>query len=240
MTDLEPTVTAGGEMLKIIYVRLSDLAQWDSNPKRHNLESIKSSIIEHGFRDAPIWDGQIGGIVAGNGRYLASRELEREGYEPPNGIARASDDGEWCAPIQVGIDSDSRDAAEAFGVDHNNLTLGGSGLNAWHLWDGEYPELIGRLNRRPVSISEQEFEDLRIGAELRHIDARPENFERTRSQRAVPRDVLVVNIGSMVGFVPKNTVERLQTLLSDRWGDDVGAFSAWLLELLENGENFDG
>ena len=159
----------GEARLRIIYVRLSQVMKWEKNPKRHDLEGIRDSIVEHGFRDAPIYDATLAGIAGGNGRIEALIEMERiekdnNSDSIPPGILEHADDQEWLVPIQVGIDADSVEAAESFAVDHNNLTLGGSGLSALEisfLWDDSYPDLIRELQekrRMPISISDDDLE----------------------------------------------------------------------------------
>ena len=50
--------------------------------------------------------------------------IDREGRQPPKGIAVTPDD-RWAVPVVFGNDLESRAIAEAFAVDHNNLTMVG-------------------------------------------------------------------------------------------------------------------
>ena len=130
--------------LRIVYAKLSDAALWDDNPKRHDVGGIMASIRQHGFRDAPIYDHTLGAIVAGNGRASVLAEMQAQGRTerdeawPPAGVVEDAT-GEWWLPLQVGIDAPTREEAEAFGVDHNVLTLGGSGL--------EFAQVAGLFDR---------------------------------------------------------------------------------------------
>jgi len=65
--------------------------------------------------------------------------MREEGKEPPRGILQ-SEDGEWAIPILFGVDAKSKEAAVAFAIDHNNLTLLGGNLgfsDLLQLWDEE-------------------------------------------------------------------------------------------------------
>jgi hypothetical protein len=76
-------------------------------------------------------------LVYGNGRTEALERMRREGKAPPRGIAKLQD-GEWAVPVIFGVDAESRAAAVAFAVDHNNLTLLGGSLGMSELlaiWD---------------------------------------------------------------------------------------------------------
>ena len=82
---------------------------------------------------------QLGGLVYGNGRTEALELMRREGKEPPRGILKLEDD-EWAVPVIFGVDAESKAAAVAFAIDHNNLTLLGGNLGFSELlamWDEE-------------------------------------------------------------------------------------------------------
>lgn len=119
------------DRLALRYVPLETLELWDRNPKLHDLDRLAESIRRHGFRDPPAFDpalnGGRGGVVQGNGRAQVLRSMEERGDSPPRGIAQ-DDEGRWLMPVLFGLDSRSQAQAEAYGVDHNALTLGGSGF----------------------------------------------------------------------------------------------------------------
>lgn len=119
------------ERLQVRYVALDTLVLWDRNPKRHDPEQLATSIRRYGFKDPPKFEpslnGGRGGIVEGNGRAEVLRAMQDAGEEPPRGIG-VDDKGAWAVPVLFGVDAASRAEAEAYGVDHNALTLGGSGF----------------------------------------------------------------------------------------------------------------
>ena len=60
-----------GELLSVRYIRVQDAILWDENSKLHDIGGLIVSIEEHGFRDPPAWDSELGAIVEGNGRITA-------------------------------------------------------------------------------------------------------------------------------------------------------------------------
>lgn len=139
------------EKLELRYVPLSQAKRWDANPKKHSIPALVRSIELHGFGDPPKYDAALQALVYGNGRTEALELMRRGGKPAPRGIG-VLDGGEWAIPIVFGVDAKSREAAIAFAVDHNNLTLMGGGLGAEDLlqiWDesalqrvlGEIPDV---------------------------------------------------------------------------------------------------
>ena len=127
------------DKLTLRYVPLSQAQRWDANPKLHDLDALVSSIETYGFGDPPKYDAKLDALVYGNGRTEALERMRAAKQDPPRGIAIA-DDGEWAVPIIFGVDAESRDAAVAFAIDHNNLTLKGGNLDladVLAIWDEE-------------------------------------------------------------------------------------------------------
>ena len=127
------------EKLELRYIPLSQATRWDRNPKRHDIDALIESIERYGFGDPPKYDSRLEGLVYGNGRTEALERMSDTGHEPPRGVA-VDDAGEWAIPVIFGVDAVSRDAAVAFAIDHNNLTLMGGGLEFTDLltiWDEE-------------------------------------------------------------------------------------------------------
>ena len=125
------------EKLELRYVPLGQAKLWDDNPKRHDLDALIRSIELHGFGDPPKFDAKLGGLVYGNGRTEALGLMRQEGREPPRGIAEL-ENGEWAMPVIFGVEAESKAAAVAFAIDHNNLALLGGNLGLTDLigiWD---------------------------------------------------------------------------------------------------------
>ena len=164
------------EALELRYVRLEALQLWDRNPKEHDLGALAASIEKHGYKNPakfePELNGGAGGIAAGNGRSTALRFMEAQGRPRPRGILM-DEDGEWLVPVLFGVDAGSQAAAEAYGLDENNLgMLGGdfTALDVSKMYDQDsYLDLLDELfdadleAAAPVSIHE---EDARQIAEI--------------------------------------------------------------------------
>lgn len=139
------------DRLELRYIPLSQARKWEANPKLHDFDSLERSIVTHGFGDPPKFDSTLNALVYGNGRAEVLVRLRDSGKKPPRGIA-VLDNGEWAVPVIFGVDSKSRDAAVAFAIDHNNLTLLGGGLgltDILSIWDEE--ELRCVLEEAPGS-----------------------------------------------------------------------------------------
>ncbi|MCL4296172.1 MAG: hypothetical protein KJ077_10610 [Anaerolineae bacterium] len=164
----------GKNLLKLEYVLLDEAKDWEwlDNPKLHDTEAIITSIKRYGFADPPKFDSSLlsaagqGAIIGGNGRTLALVAMRERGMEPPVGIA-LTHKGEWAIPILFGNDLPSQEAAAAFAIDHNNLTLAGgtlTGLDMARMYSVQgYNELLATLrdaDTLPVSVSDKDVEEL--------------------------------------------------------------------------------
>jgi hypothetical protein len=131
-----------GDVLHIRYVPLSafdlDVQLWENNLKLHDLQLLDESIEEYGYADCAKWDSTLnggeGGFVYGNGRtkslilkLVRMRQLDQE---PPRGIGRVTETGEWVVPVKFGVDALSERQAENFGLSHNILTMQGGDYSA--------------------------------------------------------------------------------------------------------------
>ncbi len=176
-TNDKATTHPQPDTLELRYVPLSHARRWEANPKCHDLEALIRSIELHGFGDPPKFDATLGALVYGNGRTEALERMHREGRKPPRGILPL-ETGEWAVPVIFGVDAESKAAATAFAIDHNNLTLLGGGLGFTDLlaiWDeprlqrvlGEVPD-AGRLL---ASLAPGEIEALLQGPSFEPVGA---------------------------------------------------------------------
>ena len=133
------------DLLSLKYIPISQAELFDNNAKLHNLDQIIQSIGRYGFKSACKWESTLndghGGIVAGNGRVEALREMERRGDELPIGIAQ-DETGEWCVPVLFGVEASSEAIARAYALDDNNLTLLGGDFALADLMKLYNPELL--------------------------------------------------------------------------------------------------
>ncbi len=139
------------DALTLQYVALSSLSFWKRNPKSHDHKGIAASIRKHGFKDPLKWEPQLnnglGGVVEGNGRLLALQQMFEVGATVPRGVGY-DEEGNWYVPVLFGVDAPSRLAAEAYGIDHNNITVAG-GDYSWNdrmkMWEAPYVNLVLEL-----------------------------------------------------------------------------------------------
>ena len=158
------------DLLNLKYIPISQAELFDNNAKLHNLNQIIQSIARYGFKTACKWESTLndgrGGIVAGNGRVEALREMERRGDDLPIGIAQ-DETGEWCVPVLFGVEASSEAIARAYALDDNNLTLLGGDFAVADLMKLYDPGLLmseleelARSGEIPVSIGETDLEEL--------------------------------------------------------------------------------
>ena len=153
---------------RLAWVRVQDAVGliWRDNPKRHDMQSLTTSIERYGFQEPAKFDAKLhrvgqqvdddplGAIKSGNGRIEAVAWLESQGKELPRGLALNAS-GEWMLPMLVGTDARSGAVAQAYAVDANNLTLAGGdfdGFDMARLWGPEYVDLLSGLDELPVSV----------------------------------------------------------------------------------------
>lgn len=162
----------------IVWVRVQDVLGllWLENPKLHDIGSICESISRYGFQELPKFDknlpnssGGMGAIKSGNGRVEALVVMERsKDYSLPRGLAMVVDSKDWVMPLLVGTDGETMNAARAYAIDSNNLTMLGGDFTSWDvagLWNKEgYEKLLRSLSDNkedmPVSLPLEDFDAL--------------------------------------------------------------------------------
>jgi len=154
------------ERLESRYVKLKSAVLWDENPKDHDIGAMIQAFLRYGFRDAPIFDETKGCIVAGNGRLIALKTMRDDGLGPPRGVVVEGD--EWTIPVQFGIDAKTPEEAEAFGIDHNNITLLGGNVSVdaiMGIWnEKQLKSVLDRVKNKgdmPISFDWEDYEAMR-------------------------------------------------------------------------------
>ena len=179
-------------LLSLKYIPISQAELFDKNAKLHNLDQIMESIARYGFKSACKWEGTLndgrGGIVAGNGRVEALREMEQRGDDCPIGIA-LDETGEWCVPVLFGVEAESEAIARAYALDDNNLTLLGGNFDIndlAKLYDQELfqaeLESLQNVGELPLSLGDENALDSLLSSlgisrprEVSHEDKEPES-----------------------------------------------------------------
>lgn len=167
--------------LKIEYIPLSRARVWDRNKKKHDIGALCSSLQKHGFQDPPRFSAALnngeGGTVEGNGRLEALSILKRQGGKVPKGIG-IDDSGEWYVPFIFGNDFESQKKAEAYAIDHNNLTfMGAEGFSDFDIaqhWDEGYTDILAELAKDdwlPVSIDTEALDMLMTVPDFQPVGA---------------------------------------------------------------------
>lgn len=75
----------------------------ERNPKRHDRDAIRASLLDHGFVEPVLIDERTGRLVGGHGRLEVLAELRTEGVDPPDGITVHR--GDWRVPAVHGYRS---------------------------------------------------------------------------------------------------------------------------------------
>jgi hypothetical protein len=183
-----------GEFVTTKFIPLSYIKEhlkgifWKKNAKKHDIGSLRQSIEKYGFLDFPKWDINLndgaGGIVTGNGRTNTLIglliELSASGEEPPRGIPISRDSGEWCVPVNFGVDAPSESIAQAYAIDHNNLTMMGGDFSLSdikRMWDNDYTSLLTEISNQgvlPVTVDADDIATLLAGEAAKPP---PEDFD---------------------------------------------------------------
>lgn len=156
------------DTLHVEYIPLDQLSFWDRNPKAHDLGALIRSFERHGFKQPPRYEPTLndgaGGIVAGNGRIEALQAMRNAGHDAPRGIE--VQDGAWYVPVLFGVDAASQAAAEAYGLDDNNMVMAGGDFTAIdqaRAWHANYLDLLQELaaaDELPVSVDGDDLDAL--------------------------------------------------------------------------------
>jgi len=131
--------------LTLEYLKLTDVVEWDRNPKDHEIGKIILSIRRFGYRVPMIYNDRTGVLMAGHGRLHALRQMRDRGEPVPDGIRDG--EGDWLVPVVRGADLDP-DEAGVFALVTNYLVSAGG----WH--GSELAQLQKEMLERGISISD--------------------------------------------------------------------------------------
>jgi hypothetical protein len=140
------------------YIPVVEAVLLDENPKLHDEPGIKESIRKYGFQDPGKWDATLESFVFGNGRTQCVKEMMDSGESIPAGIAVITEGqykGQWAVPVVFGNDLASREQAEAFSIDHNNLTLTPGIKNQMTVLKMYDPQKYSKMIERIQSVSKE-------------------------------------------------------------------------------------
>lgn len=139
----------------IEYVRLDEIERWPHNPKRHNKDRIRRSILRFGFVDPMVWDERTKRLEEGHGRLEVLSMLQETGRPVPVGL-RVDGDGMWQAPVMRGWASEDDAEAEAYAIAANR-----SGEAGWE--EGKLAILLPALEpglQRAAGFTEGQIEKI--------------------------------------------------------------------------------
>ena len=105
---------------RIEYVKLSELARADRNPKKHDDAGIRASFGQFGYVEPVVIDERTGKLVAGHGRVENLEAAKAAGEDPPEGVIVKG--SEWTVPVVRGWSSENDMQADAYLVASNKLT----------------------------------------------------------------------------------------------------------------------
>lgn len=238
-----------GESVQIRFLPLSTITNlskilWKKNAKKHDLRGVLESIERYGFIDPPKWDSQLndgaGGLIYGNGRTAtivgALIEAKRLGHEPPRGIPTAIDSGEWCIPVKFGVDSESEAMAMAAAIDHNNLTLSGSGLGIEQIskiWDDDYVGLLKSIAENdimPVTVDEDDLATLLLSINL---PVEPDGYGDDPDAGAKDKNSVRFMFGEIVFNSPAEGYKAFLSKLRTDYGLEKSCLVKGIMEKLD-------
>ncbi|MGH9783856.1 MAG: hypothetical protein ACRD88_06680, partial [Terriglobia bacterium] len=137
--------------LRVEYLPLSLLKPARRNPKKHQIETVLTSMGRFGFVAPMILDERTGRLVAGHGRLESLRKAKGAGKTPPDRIRVKN--GDWLVPVVRGVAFADDREAEAYLLADNETTI----LGGWD--DDELKEIIEQLGTEGA-LAGTGFEDI--------------------------------------------------------------------------------
>jgi hypothetical protein len=203
---------------RVDYMPLSEVVAAARNPKLHDADGIAASISKHGLGELPLLDERTGRLVAGHGRIDDLRDRYQRGQDPPGGVL-VDAEGEWKVPVVRGWASTSDDAAAAYLIGSNGLTISGG-------WDDkELAALLGELRDadpawlEATGLNEQDLDDLLALAA-------PDDLDEVARRVGEPDETDTWPVVRVK--VPKHVAAAWRELVDEHDGDEVAALAALL------------
>jgi hypothetical protein len=129
--------------MRIEYMALSDLLRTERNPKKHDLPSLRASMLRWGFTQPLAIDERTGKLVKGHGRIEVLQEMKKAGGKPPLRVTAKAK--EWFAPVGRGLSFANDRETEAYLIAANQLTTAGG----WD--DGLLGSMLAQLQGADIS-----------------------------------------------------------------------------------------
>ena len=123
---------------------LSDLLRTERNPKKHDLPSLRASMLRWGFTQPLAIDERTGKLVEGRGRIEVLQEIQKVSLKPPLRVTAMGKEG--FAPVVREREPAYDQEAEAYLIAANQLTTAGGWEDA--LLGSMLAQLKGATPRR--------------------------------------------------------------------------------------------
>ncbi len=218
------------ENVRIEYMPIGALPKALRNPKAHDIPALIDGIRRRGFNDPVTINEATGRLVEGHGRIEALTTMKTDGAEAPKRIEVR--EGEWLVPVVRGVRFDTDAEAEAYLLEHNQLSI----MAGWDNGDlakvlqdiAKVPEikLIGWSDAAVDKIIRRE-----LGAGLTEEDEVPDLPAVATSKVGE-----VWQLGDHILYV--GSCEQLSTIVANQsikimftdppYGVDYGAKNAWM------------
>ena len=137
--------------VRVEYLPLASLKSARRNPKKHQIETVLTSMGRFGYVAPMILDERTGRLVAGHGRLESLKRAKANGQAPPERIHVKN--GDWLVPVVRGVAFADDREAEAYLLADNQIVIRGG----WD--DDELKEIIERLGEEG-ELAGTGFEDL--------------------------------------------------------------------------------
>jgi len=137
---------------KVEFLPLEALVSDPRNPKKHDEQTIETSIERFGMLDPIVKDDRTGYIISGHGRRDGLLAMWQRGVAAPEGV-RVGPEGEWLVPVVSGWASKNDDEAAAALIALNRTTE----LGGWD--DAVLLDLLEDVSRSSEGLSGVGFND---------------------------------------------------------------------------------